>query len=356
MSDFIAETESQVDHLNESDIGEGYEEDAPVVVASDEISRRLGSSTLPDIPSVTSKSNDNTKKRVRYDSDDSADESKPPLQSGKNKDYPDYPRSSNGERRQRYDSDDDDDGKERKDQIEDSPQHKQRYDSSSDDSGDSADQRSWNRRSHSGSDEYKKNDTRTARSISGRSAGLQSGQDFAKTEERIQEGQRAQAKSMVDQHGMGETVYRKSSEKRNNKEKLPSLTKEQQRKINTGFIQQKQLEEAEIQFAKVQQSTFARGQDDAEIDDIRRNAMREGDPMAHRSNKRQESSSKSSSGVPPRLVYQGPSARPNRFGIRPGFRWDGNDRGNGFEDRLLARQASATQQREDAYRLSASGM
>ncbi|KAI9676674.1 MAG: hypothetical protein M1829_002992 [Trizodia sp. TS-e1964] len=71
---------------------------------------------------------------------------------------------------------------------------------------------------------------------------------------------------------------------------------------------------------------LARGADDAELNEELRAEQRWNDPAAAFLAKK-GGAGKSASGRP---VYGG-AAMPNRYGIRPGYRWDGVDRGNGFE-------------------------
>ncbi|KAK4015461.1 hypothetical protein OUZ56_030439 [Daphnia magna] len=55
-----------------------------------------------------------------------------------------------------------------------------------------------------------------------------------------------------------------------------------------------------------------------------------------------------------RPVYKGPAAAPNRFGILPGYRWDGVDRSTGYEKMYFEKQNSAVALQEEAYKWSVS--
>ena len=166
---------------------------------------------------------------------------------------------------------------------------------------------------------------------------------------------------MVDKYGMGETVYRKTSKEGSGENQL---TAEEQEALNKGRVQKEREARAREEFARIQQSEFARRVDDEELETLRKQALREGDPMAEYASKRSEKKrkkSKDSGGgddavAASRPVYRGPPGKPNRFGIRPGHRWDGVNRGNGFEDRLLAQRYSQAHRKEEAYKWGAAGM
>ncbi|KAJ7928482.1 Pre-mRNA-splicing factor of RES complex-domain-containing protein [Mycena leptocephala] len=54
--------------------------------------------------------------------------------------------------------------------------------------------------------------------------------------------------------------------------------------------------------------------------------------------------------------YTGPPPPPNRFGIKPGYRWDGVDRGNGFEKKLFQSINQKKRTGLESYQWSAEDM
>lgn len=159
-----------------------------------------------------------------------------------------------------------------------------------------------------------------------------------------------------------ETVFRdKSGRKRNLKlERLEQRKKaedskreEQYAQWGKGLAQCRQQQQNVEDAIKEMQKPFARYIDDEDLDRMLREQEREGDPMANfiKKNKAKENKNKKEK---PR--YSGPAPPPNRFNIWPGYRWDGVDRSNGFEQKRFARLASKKAVEELAYKWSVEDM
>ena len=235
----------------------------------------------------------------------------------------------------------------------------------------------------------------------GRSAGLQSGEVFA----REGAASRAKAKAALAAHGpsasQGETVYRNSSGKviemseqerdvdRLRRGELTAAEKKaEEYSWGRGAVQKAQLAAKAEELRKVSEAPFARRTGDADLEGVLRDKLREGDPMAQyveeqrgkrmkkEERRRRKALKKAGSAdggdaaaaaaaaaaAPPLSAskprYRGPARLPHRFGAvpEPGYRWDGVDRGNSFEAKVMGVKNSRSIASLKDYRYRSSDM
>jgi pre-mRNA-splicing factor CWC26 len=149
--------------------------------------------------------------------------------------------------------------------------------------------------------------------------------------------------------------------------------KEEQKAVDayewgTGVVQKAQARDRASELAGVAAEPFARTADDAKLEAMRKERARDGDPMAHLARARMvagggategrggEGGGSGGSGPPAKPVYKGPTPAPNRFGLRPGYRWDGIDRGNGWEDKVSQHRNAASVKKSASAAWSCSDM
>ncbi|KAL7499304.1 hypothetical protein ACHAWT_009979 [Skeletonema menzelii] len=208
---------------------------------------------------------------------------------------------------------------------------------------------------------------------SGHKAGLVNSTDFAEAEKKIQTRRREELERNNLGAEKGETVYRDVSGKKRAvapmedelQRKLEEEEKElQQEEANKGTYQKKLEEQRLRELEAAADMTLARGIEDEQMEQRRMAVIREGDPMAMYAWKKQQEEEQSSQNIssnlagnaPRKPVYKGPPPKPNRYGICPGYRWDGTDRGNGFEDKVLEALHSKGRKKEEAYKWSSADM
>uniref|UniRef100_A0A0R3RYH7 BUD13 homolog n=1 Tax=Elaeophora elaphi TaxID=1147741 RepID=A0A0R3RYH7_9BILA len=125
-----------------------------------------------------------------------------------------------------------------------------------------------------------------------------------------------------------------TKEDRERKEREAKKQKELEEKYknwNRGLRQLEERTEKLNEMARVAQEDFARHVDDKAMNEHLKKQLHEKDPMYKYVKKKKENAEIKSGTAYPK--YKG-SWPPNRFNIAPGYRWDGVNRSNGFEDRI----------------------
>lgn len=135
--------------------------------------------------------------------------------------------------------------------------------------------------------------------------------------------------------GKGETVYRDATGRRidvemkkaeaRRKAEEEAKRKKEEAEAARGDVQRAMKETQRERLKDAKSMTVARYKDDVEMNEELKQTERWNDPATAFITKKMKGKS-----VTGRPLYQG-SFEQNRYGIRPGHRWDGVDRGNGFE-------------------------
>lgn len=147
-----------------------------------------------------------------------------------------------------------------------------------------------------------------------------------------------------------QTLYRDSSGRvidiAAHEAELKRLERESQRKASEraiwsqGLVQKQQRQSDAAALASIQAQTVARRATDEEYNRHFKDQLREDDPaLAFLTKKRTQG--------PVKPKYKGPWP-PNRFGIAPGYRWDGVDRGTGFEKAFFERKNALARREQEA--------
>nr|XP_003701712.1 PREDICTED: BUD13 homolog isoform X1 [Megachile rotundata]XP_012136849.1 PREDICTED: BUD13 homolog isoform X1 [Megachile rotundata]XP_012136850.1 PREDICTED: BUD13 homolog isoform X1 [Megachile rotundata] len=209
------------------------------------------------------------------------------------------------------------------------------------------------------------NERRMKKTLDGKTAGLQDARALREETEAHKKREAEQfSKLSKDVTGVGQAVIvrdSKTGRKRNleaeaaeerEKQKRQAELDEKYAKWGAGLKQVEDREEKLKDDLYEMSKPLARYADDADLDRRLREQEREGDPMLEYIKQKQIKEGKRK---PDRPKYEG-SYMPNRFGIKPGHRWDGVDRSNGYEKRWFDAQNAKIARQEEAYKWSTSDM
>lgn len=158
-----------------------------------------------------------------------------------------------------------------------------------------------------------------------------------------------------------EIQTRKTSRKRAQESPTKLLEKEKRDQENKakytrwgkGLKQIEAIEQKVQDFNHEASKPLARYSNDEDLEEMLKQQERAGDPMLQYM--RQQKEKKKDPKTLSMPTYQGPYPE-NRFNIRPGYRWDGLDRSNGYEKKLFDYQNTKRADRDDTYKYSTEDM
>ncbi|TPX35278.1 hypothetical protein SmJEL517_g02237 [Synchytrium microbalum] len=198
-----------------------------------------------------------------------------------------------------------------------------------------------------------------AKMSDGTSAGLQTSAMVKADLDKAKREQDAQLAQLGNRGGRdAETIYRDKTGRKVDvvaeraellaQRRKRELEEEKQMEWGRGLAQTREKEEESKRLEIERHAPLAVYKDDVGYNETLKQRDRWGDPMAGLVKK-------PVAGKKEYPKYKGPWA-PNRFGIPPGYRWDGVDRGTGFENKLFLSKNSKGATVDAAYKWSTESM
>ncbi|KAK6622787.1 hypothetical protein RUM43_008630 [Polyplax serrata] len=208
-----------------------------------------------------------------------------------------------------------------------------------------------------------KKSSQLEKTLSGKKAGLQSADDMRKEGEKLKQKEREMFEKMSDEvtgrHAEAIVRNRKTGRRFDAKEEARKRREKEEKeaeKIAQYAVWGKGVKQVTDRQDKINDELYemskplARYRDDKDLEEMLKNQEREGDPMLEYIRKKREAEA-----GPSKPQYEG-SYMPNRYNIKPGHKWDGVDRSNGYEKKWFEEQNARKAREEEAFKWSTEDM
>ncbi|XP_068157586.1 BUD13 homolog isoform X2 [Drosophila tropicalis] len=211
---------------------------------------------------------------------------------------------------------------------------------------------------------------KTSRTLDGKKAGLQDAQSLkAESDERRRREHQLFEKMSSEVSGRDADIQIRSTGRRGRrareaanedpavqkrKEEHERKKKELYDRWGRGLKQLEDHKSRQEEMAHEASKPVARYANDEDLDRHLREQEHADDPMLEYMRAKRKKLDKQA-GKPEMPKYEG-SFPENRFGIRPGYRWDGVDRSNGYENRWFNKQNERVAIQDEAYKYSVEDM